>query len=251
VVRGIGWLLDLQNRDGGIPTFCRGWLNLPFDRSCPDITAHALAAWSIWRGLLPPPSRLRSRVDRAAGRALAYLCRSQRPDGTWVPLWFGNQHVSNQENPLYGTARVLLALAQLPPDLRSAATSAITRGKAWLLETQQASGGWGGGPQAPASIEETALALDALLACGTEDLLAVRRGLLWLLQATQNGTRFIPSPIGLYFARLWYSEELYPMIFSCSAFSRAGEGKEEGGTTKDTKKHEKKTGGGGRGAPRG
>jgi squalene-hopene/tetraprenyl-beta-curcumene cyclase len=28
----IGWLLDLQNSDGGWPTFCRGWGALPFDR---------------------------------------------------------------------------------------------------------------------------------------------------------------------------------------------------------------------------
>ena len=38
---GIGWLLDLQNTDGGIPTFCRGWGTLPFDRSSTDLTAHA------------------------------------------------------------------------------------------------------------------------------------------------------------------------------------------------------------------
>ncbi|KAA6313582.1 Sporulenol synthase, partial [termite gut metagenome] len=30
--RGIQWLLDLQNRDGGMPTFCKGWGKLPFDR---------------------------------------------------------------------------------------------------------------------------------------------------------------------------------------------------------------------------
>ncbi|HVS66567.1 MAG TPA: prenyltransferase/squalene oxidase repeat-containing protein, partial [Thermoanaerobaculia bacterium] len=46
---GVGWLLDLQNRDGGIPTFCRGWGRLPFDRSSPDLTAHALRAWHCWR----------------------------------------------------------------------------------------------------------------------------------------------------------------------------------------------------------
>src|SRR5262249_8055885 len=34
--RGLRWLLDLQNRDGGWPTFCRGWGYLPFDRSSPD-----------------------------------------------------------------------------------------------------------------------------------------------------------------------------------------------------------------------
>jgi len=27
------WLLGLQNSDGGVPTFCRGWGKLPFDRS--------------------------------------------------------------------------------------------------------------------------------------------------------------------------------------------------------------------------
>ena len=44
VDRGVKWLLDLQNRDGGWPTFCRGWGKLPFDRSGADLTAHALRA---------------------------------------------------------------------------------------------------------------------------------------------------------------------------------------------------------------
>ena len=43
---GVRWLLGLQNRDGGIPTFCRGWGQLPFDRSSPDLTAHALRAFA-------------------------------------------------------------------------------------------------------------------------------------------------------------------------------------------------------------
>ena len=55
---GIGWLLDLQNRDGGWPTFCRGWGQLPFDRSGADLTAHALRA--LQRG-----------QRRSAGRRLA------------------------------------------------------------------------------------------------------------------------------------------------------------------------------------
>ena len=41
---GVRWLLDLQNADGGWPTFCRGWGALPFDRSAADLTAHALRA---------------------------------------------------------------------------------------------------------------------------------------------------------------------------------------------------------------
>src|SRR5262245_21756755 len=35
----IRWILEVQNRDGGVPTFCRGWGTLPFDRSTPEITA--------------------------------------------------------------------------------------------------------------------------------------------------------------------------------------------------------------------
>ncbi len=40
----VRWLIGLQNRDGGFPTFCRGWGTLPFDRSSADITAHGLRA---------------------------------------------------------------------------------------------------------------------------------------------------------------------------------------------------------------
>ena len=68
---GVTWLLDLQNADGGIPTFCRGWGRLPFDRSSPDLTAHALLAWSSWQEAVPP--RLRSRLQRARRRGVDYL----------------------------------------------------------------------------------------------------------------------------------------------------------------------------------
>src|SRR5262249_58268730 len=45
---GLRWLGELQNRDGGWPTFCRGWGKLPFDRSGSDLTAHALRALRAW-----------------------------------------------------------------------------------------------------------------------------------------------------------------------------------------------------------
>src|SRR4051794_26911241 len=45
---GVRWLRDLQNRDGGWPTFCRGWGKLPFDRSGSDLTAHSLRALKVW-----------------------------------------------------------------------------------------------------------------------------------------------------------------------------------------------------------
>src|SRR5439155_8918453 len=108
---GVRWLLDLQNRDGGIPTFCRGWGALPFGRSGADLTAHAVRAWIRWRAELGPD--LQGRIDRALGRALDYLRRAQRRDGAFVPLWFGNQYAPGEENPTYGTSRVLLAMHDL------------------------------------------------------------------------------------------------------------------------------------------
>jgi len=42
----------------------------------------------------------------------------------------------------------------------------------------------------------------------------------YLDRATQRGTRFPPSPIGFYFANLWYYEKLYPIIFTVAALER-------------------------------
>src|SRR5439155_4441619 len=49
-LHGLVWLGGLQNWDGGIPTFCRGWGGLPFDRSGSDLTAHGLRAWQAVYG---------------------------------------------------------------------------------------------------------------------------------------------------------------------------------------------------------
>lgn len=50
---------------------------------------------------------------------------------------------------------------------------------------------------------------------------AVRRGLEWLVAAVESGRFREPSPIGFYFAKLWYYEQLYPIIFTVSALGRA------------------------------
>lgn len=222
---GIGWLLDLQNADGGIPTFCRGWGALPFDRSSPDLTAHTLRAWTAWRQLLP--DALRNRTERATTRAARFLEQAQQPDGSWVPLWFGNQAAPGDANPVYGTARVIEGLAALPDT--EAAPAAEHRAVRWLIGAQRQDGGWGGAPQVPPSIEETAVAVSALAvfrrsprAASVADLdNAVARGAQWLTDATGEGRRVDTTPIGLYFAKLWYSEALYPQVFALGALATA------------------------------
>src|SRR5262249_35098060 len=125
-----------------------------------------------------------------------YLQDRQRPDGSWLPLWFGCQHADDDVNPTYGTSRVLAAYRDLGLMDREPAR----RGGARLLAAQNADGGWGGDKGTPSSVEETALALEALLAAVEADdkisrnpaappgvytpgasLTAVNNGLSWLV----------------------------------------------------------------------
>ena len=43
----------------------------------------------------------------------------------------------------------------------------------------------------------------------------------WLVEAVESGRFREPSPIGFYFAKLWYYEKLYPLIFTVAALGRA------------------------------
>lgn len=217
IQQGITWLLDLQNRDGGIPTFCRGWGTLPFDRSTPEITAHALCAWWVWRDEVP--LALRKRIDEGTRQALAYLKRVQLKDGSWIPLWFGNEHTSDENNPVYGTAQVVNHLSG-SAQLASQFGALIQSGHQYLRSARKADGSFGGDANAPASIEETAVALHAL--SGEEQ--DVSASVQWLITATENGTRFPTAPIGLYFARLWYHEQLYPVVWTLGALRAARRG---------------------------
>jgi len=215
---GVQWLLGLQNRDGGIPTFCRGWGALPFDRSSPDLTAHTLRAWAAWLPHLSESTR--ARVQRAIPRALGFLIKSQRADGSWLPLWFGNEHAADDENPVYGTAHVLAALHALDEAGLPHAANARTRGEDFLASHQLTDGGWSGAANGPASVEETALAVEAL--AGTRHVGVTDRGVAWLVERVESGAWREPAPIGFYFAKLWYHERLYPLIWTVGALRVAG-----------------------------
>ncbi len=283
--KGFDWLVGLQNRDGGWPTFCRGWGKLPFDRSGTDLTAHVLRALEAWDDRFIGQRKF-DHQRRAFERGCKFNDRNQRSDGAWLPLWFGNQDQLNDENPTYGTSRVVLSFRDQqgrydfgehrPWISEHDGGEALT----WLCRTQNPDGGWGSGvwgksgvpstqysvlstgeraesrgqraeeessteysvlsthyqvpssspspqPLAPSplhsSIEETALAVEALLAAASEPefMPAIEKGLNWLVNRVERGEHRNAAPIGFYFAKLWYYEKLYPLAFTVSALGRA------------------------------
>ena len=97
------------------------------------------------------------------------------------------------------------------------ADPAAVRGLDWLARQQNADGSFG------SSVEETALAAEGLISCPDRETYAaaVNRGLAWLVERVEAGEHRNSSPIGFYFAKLWYYEELYPLIFTVSTLRQA------------------------------
>lgn len=224
LIRGSEWLLRIQNSDGGFPTFCKGWTNLPFDSSCADLTGHALLAFTTLLGQAGSqiPEALRSKLQKSIRKAAGYLQKHQDPSGFWVPLWFGNQQTPTRKNPVYGTARIMVYLQDcLEVGIQEEKTEKLIRsmvvssGK-YLSSQQNADDSWGGEKEIPGSIEETALAISALVQTDRE---ACLRGFRWL-EKNSGGDQLKASPIGLYFATLWYDEKMYPLVFYVEALGR-------------------------------
>ncbi|HNY53820.1 MAG TPA: prenyltransferase/squalene oxidase repeat-containing protein [Bacteroidales bacterium] len=221
IENGCRWLTGLQNSDGGFPTFCRGWGKLPFDRSCADLTGHALLALLKSVEILHDEmdKKLLAEIDRSISKAMLYLEKHQSGDGSWLPLWFGNQLTDDKTNPVYGTAKVCIYLKDTfgleGPGKKylNRIEKMVRKAEGFLLDQQNSDGSWGGKKGIEASFEETSLAVSALAGKSTD---ACNRGIQWLM----NRDRITASPIGLYFAMLWYDEELYPLIYSVEAFRR-------------------------------
>jgi squalene-hopene/tetraprenyl-beta-curcumene cyclase len=247
---GVGWLLGLQNDDGGWASFncaADGYLT---DISGPDTTSRALGALAAWKSRWQAaasaarslPAGLLDRIDGAIHRGWQYLETSQREDGSFIPLWFGDELQPKGINPVIGTSLALAACA----DLGRSNWDLAHRAAIWLVSNQHTGGGWGP-PRTPvdysnaendgfrarraneamaksASVEETALALNALLPLADSNPAiskAVSAGINWLVNAVEQDAHRRPAVIGFYRSRIWYHERLYPLLFAVGALTRA------------------------------
>ena len=215
VENGLKWLMGLQNNDGGMPTFCKGWGKLPFDRSTPDITAHAILAMGLWLPSLE--GKLKADVQKSLDRMLAWRSEQGargKEQGGWVPLWFGDQDAADEKAPVYGTATAIdYLMSSRHPVAMELAQSHLP----FILQTQNEDGGWGGNQGVKSKVTYTCRALSALAHFPHDHEEAKQRGWDYLYQRFKAGTLYEREPIGLYFSRLWYSEELYNLLFLLNA----------------------------------
>ncbi len=208
IVRAAEWIEGMQSANGGWGAFDidndDDYLNhIPFadhgallDPPTEDVSARCLSFLA----------QIGYRRDHpVVARGIAYLKKTQQPNGSWYGRWGTNY--------IYGTWSVLSALNAVGEDMQA---PHVRRAVRWLLDRQNADGGWGesGGScwddrrdaPAPSTASQTAWALLALMAAGEVGHPAVRRGVEWLLvqPREESGDRWVEP---------WFTAVGFPRVF--------------------------------------
>lgn len=203
VADGLRWLRMRQNRNGSWSEWVRNSFILN-DRPCTGVTAHVVMA----QHQLGEPRGRRASTDRA----LRWYEKDQLPDGSLPSLWF--------RDGTHGTAKVLETYAELgTPD-----DPVAVKARKWLWDNQAPSGAWPASVETSApgeTAEETAWAVYSLLRAGESPWQPrMVRAVEWLLERQDEQGSWAPSPTGLYFEDLCYSDDLITHAYTLRALAR-------------------------------
>jgi len=222
--KGLEWLFNMQNTDGGWGAFDKDVNNPIYNRilfndfktmldpSCPDITGRVLELFGVLgykRGFLPVEA------------ALEYLKREQTPEGCWFGRWGVNY--------LYGTWASLSGFAAIGEDPEQ---EYIQRAVNWLFDKQNDDGGWGEccdsykykkcmgkGKSTPS---QASWALVALIDSGYSNDERVKKGIEYLVNSqNENGTWDEEEFTGTGFPNAFYIRyHMYKDYFPLLALSK-------------------------------
>ncbi|SFI83918.1 squalene--hopene cyclase [Thermoflavimicrobium dichotomicum] len=207
-LKGVNWLVSMQNRDGGWPAFEKNtnkiWLYLlPYsdaktvvgDPSTADMTGRTLEFFGSQLGW--------TIHDPVVIRGIYWLLRNQQTDGSWFGRW-GISYI-------YGTWAALTGMAAVQfPNYHPAVQKAIK----WLYSIQNPDGGWGEScrsqvechyiPLQASTLSQTAWALDALIACHDQPTPQMRKGMMCLLRLLEKESWVHAYPTGAGLAGQFY-----------------------------------------------
>ena len=222
--RGVEWLLEMQNRDGGWAAFDKDITlellqHVPFadhnailDPSCPDITARVIEFLGLHGTRANHPQ---------VAKALEYLWKTQEPEGCWYGRWGVNY--------VYGTWQSLQGLAAL--DIKDDHPD-VARACEWLESVQQADGSWGESCESYAdrdkmgqgepTASQTAWAVLGLISAGRVETEAVRRGVEYLIDTQKPDGDWDEEPFtGTGFPLVFYLRyHMYRTYFPLMALGR-------------------------------
>jgi len=251
VKKGINWVISMQNNDGSWAAFDRNnhkkiLRHIPFadfitplDFGSPDITAHVLSILGKQycsnnsnkdgnKGEAIYNINANSFTDKKVIlKALNYLRKTQREDGSWYGRW--------GVNFIYGTSKVLQALESLGNCISEYNPCYINKDKAvkWLKSSQNEDGGWGESCSSyeinkycslgESTASQTAWALQGLLSVSGEEVSEeVLKGINYLTESQQdNGSWNEKHFTGGGFPGAFYLKyELYKDYFPLMALAK-------------------------------
>ena len=212
--RGLGWLLGLQNKDGGFPTWDRGtsklftWLinhpriyKLPEvnDISQSDITSRVIRGLVAVKNLDPSSERAHE-IEKPLAKACRFLEKKRKKTSdSDLKLWQGEWMV----NYLYGTAESTGALL----DAGCWDVGDVAPYAEWLISKQQKDGGWGESPEsypqkhyveAAPTLTQTEFVLESLITYEKARIAAgdSAKDLTSARSAIDSGIQYLVSRIG-------------------------------------------------------